>query len=829
MTSPLPSPPTHRDPELLAVVETACTRIAPAWPLDRLIAVNPYWGWVHQPITAAAADVGALSGSSMLMPRRWYRRQWERGLLGVADVRRAISMLRDPVDHLEVWDALRMDAPTLPRHPLITAPRHLRQGHPLQHTWETVVVDQIGRACESYFDRGQATWRIDRDQGLFAHWRLVARSDAAPLLLLGETGIAEQLEALPNAPLDVIAAALETLGLNRTARAPYLTALLMNVGGWAAACAHRRWEARLAGRDDTTIHELLAIRIAWELLLFRSAVGSDLAVQWTHERRAWHPRAQEVAAQQRVDWVLQHAVELHYHDRLAQALTAVDRVVPLHRPAASAVPTPRVQAVFCIDVRSEVMRRALEHERDDIATLGFAGFFGLPLAYTPPGGTPRPQLPGLLAPTVLASDVSTTSGTSAPRTTHAARRRQVAQRVASSAPGAFGYVEATGIAALIPLVRSSFAPSASPRDALRAGLDTPGGEMAPRLTTTVQGATLTVADRAQLAANALRGMGLTRGFAEIVAFIGHGVHLPNNPQAAGLACGACGGQSGEVNARALAALLNDADVRAALRTQDIDIPDHTAFVGGLHDTCTDDVVLYPETATAASHAHALAALRAALAQAAQRARRERAPRLGMTAGDDRELALAMRARSLDWSEVRPEWGLARNAAFIAAPRARTRTLDLDGRAFLHEYDARHDAGYAILESIMTAPMIVAHWINFQYYASTVDPRHFGSGDKTLHNVVGGTLGVYEGASGDLRIGLATQSVHDGDDWFHEPLRLGVYLEAPAAAIDAIIARHPIVQQLVEHEWLHLYRIDSDGAGVFHRRGGHWERVPAPEA
>jgi uncharacterized protein YbcC (UPF0753/DUF2309 family) len=69
-------------------------------------------------------------------------------------------------------------------------------------------------------------------------------------------------------------------------------------------------------------------------------------------------------------------------------------------------PAPEVQAVFCIDVRSERMRRALEAVWPAVQTRGFAGFFGLPAAYTPLGtALARPHLPGLLAPTVAVGEV----------------------------------------------------------------------------------------------------------------------------------------------------------------------------------------------------------------------------------------------------------------------------------------------------------------------------------------------------------------------------------------------------------------------------------------
>jgi uncharacterized protein YbcC (UPF0753/DUF2309 family) len=118
-------------------------------------------------------------------------------------------------------------------------------------------------------------------------------------------------------------------------------------------------------------------------------------------------------------------------------------------------------------------------------------------------------------------------------------------------------------------------------------------------------------------------------------------------------------------------------------------------------------------------------------------------------------------------------------------------------------------------------MVVGHWINFQYYASTVDNGRYGSGNKLLHNVVGGHLGVFEGNGGDLRIGLSMQSLHDGERWMHPPLRLGVFIEAPRTAIDAVLDKHPKVRELVENEWLHLFQLDSGVRAVIPRRNGEW--------
>jgi hypothetical protein len=263
-------------------------------------------------------------------------------------------------------------------------------------------------------------------------------------------------------------------------------------------------------------------------------------------------------------------------------------------------------------------------------------------------------------------------------------------------------------------------------------------------------------------------------------------------------------------------------VRAALPGRGIDVPKDTLFLAGLHDTTTDAVKLYERDVTTSSHEEDIRKVRNWLAAAGKVTRAERALRLPRAERED-----DIERRSRDWSEVRPEWALAGCKAFIAAPRKRTAGRSLEGRAFLHNYDWKADEGFGVLELIMTAPVVVASWISLQYYGSTVSPSVFGGGNKLLHNVTGG-IGVVEGNGGLLRAGLPWQSVHDGEDYAHEPLRLSVCIEAPREAMSDILSRHEGVRALFDNRWLHLFALDEEGRMAWRYAGDlQWEEMAKP--
>ena len=164
-------------------------------------------------------------------------------------------------------------------------------------------------------------------------------------------------------------------------------------------------------------------------------------------------------------------------------------------------------------------------------------------------------------------------------------------------------------------------------------------------------------------------------------------------------------------------------------------------------------------------------------------------------------------RATDWAQVRPEWGLAKNATFIVGSRELTKNLNLEGRAFLHSYNWEQDANGKSLSTILTAPMVVAHWINMQYLFSTLDNVAFGGGSKTTQNVTG-KIGIMQGNASDFMHGLSLQSVYMSDHQpYHQAVRLTVVVYAPKALIDAIIEQQNILQELFGNGSIHMICYD----------------------
>jgi hypothetical protein len=770
--------------ELIALSEKVSRVLSPLWPLEATVAVNPFLGQTGQSLPQVAALLGRIGGMRVTMPNAWYRARIADGRITDADLEAALA--EAPAGAPATVAALKAAAEAEDATPeALPTIAHLAQ-EVSGVDWPGLIEARIGAWAAGYFDAGQALWQVTAGRGAYESWQIFASRDLTPEIS-GLAGFAAHVATQPGRARVALSLACDALGLKAAAAESYFHQLLLGLGGWAQLARQRLWQAEMDGRAEPITTDLLTIRVIWEAALW-AQYGDRIAERWT-EIRATHATPPRATVAQVAACVLQDAAERAAQRDLAGILEAA---APERAGA-----RPQLQAAFCIDVRSEVFRRALESLDPGIQTLGFAGFFGLAHAHRDfASDVSEARLPVLLAPKLSSTATAPSAAEADQAARFGARAARAWGRFKLAAVSSFAFVEATGPVYLGKLLRDAL--GVVPR-----ATEAP----APQFS-----AEFTLPERIATAAAILRAMSLTQEFAPVVLLVGHGASVVNNPHASALHCGACGGYRGDANARLLAGLLNDAEVRAGLAAEGIAIPHDTVFLGALHDTTTDAVTLYAQDPGCAVSPDLLGRARAWLQEAGALARAERALRLPRAGTGD-----GVAARSTDWAETRPEWGLAGCRAFVAAPRHVTRGKPLGGRAFLHDYDWRQDDGFGVLELILTAPVVVASWISLQYYGSVVAAEVFGAGNKLLHNVTGG-VGVVEGNGGALRVGLPWQSVHDGTDFVHEPLRLTVCVAAPAEAVTDILARHPDLRALFDNGWLHLMLLDDAGRIAARYRG-----------
>lgn len=790
-------------------VARAARVVPPLWPLSDFVAVNPFLGRTELDFEDASARLEQTAGARTVMPRSYYAAAIDRGEITLEDLGAAV----EEASHDMSVEALARGARASDRAIAVAPTVADVAGGITQVDAPRVVVESISDWAGSYFDRGQSKWPSPwRNLSPYRAWRSHAILDRAPALL-GLTDVRRVAADLPDSPEAAILECARRLGLAGDELDVYFERLLLRIDGWAGHLRHLGWSSEIDGEPPAGPEELLAISLAWEVALLE--VDPRVANAW-RIAKAELGTPPAASAEREIDLALHRAFEIANQRLISERLAGE---VTVERAECAA------QVVFCIDVRSERMRRSLENVAPEIRTLGFAGFFGMAIEWIPLGEQEgSPYCPVLLKPAHAIRETHPNGERLAERRSFRHEAHRAWATFKGAAVASFGFVETMGLGYGVRLVADSLrrapTPASLERDAREQG--SPGLAVAKLADRSIG---MPLSQRIDAAEGALRAMSLTESFAPIVVLSAHGSTTANNPYASGLDCGACGGRSGEPNARVAAAVCNDPDVRHALRERGIEIPDETHFVAAVHDTTTDLVRICDPAHIPASHRAGVDRLRAAFAQAGAAARAERAPLLGVADADERQVL----CRATDWSQVRPEWGLAGCTSFIAAPRRHTAGVRLDTSAFLHEYVWQNDTGFRVLEQIMTAPMVVATWINLQYFASTVDNRAFGAGDKVLHNVAGG-LGVVEGNGGDLRVGLPFQSVHDGHTFVHRPCRLTAAISAPPEAMSRVIERNPAVRDLVDRGWIHLVALNDEGR-ISHRYvgGSQWTALPAAEA
>ncbi|MCY0880012.1 MAG: Na-translocating system protein MpsB [Firmicutes bacterium] len=711
-----------------------------------------------------------------------------------------------------------------------------------------------------------------RDQGFYVAWCRLHRSSRTlgPLVAL-----------LPFDPLAALAELLTLLGVPEHLWPQYLASHLGQLRGWAGWI---RWgEVRRFGGSSAlprmTLGEYLAVRLAYEVALTSRAARRAFGVPgrfdclreyWEGHLAEFYVRSVTVGKGLRRfgrprggDWEL-HARRLYasrqaalrerelttlYHlaDVLTLSVEEVQKVNPLELrewiswatrfstnqrqalwqealerhwqnallrqweeapdPSAPSAARP-ISLIFCMDPRSEGLRRHLE-DLGRYRTIGMAGFFGLAMTVRDESrGRETYQGPPVACPNVTVWRMKNASG----------------QCGGSALVSMYHHLKGSWLSSLV-LVESAgwlwggYAILRTWAPRLLKGFDQRRHQSPGDDTMLVD---LSFERAADLVASALKSLGDVEALGPLVVWMGHGSHTTNNPWASTLQCGAAGGHSSGLNARMLATLCNQSAIRRILSQRGFAIPDETWFLGGEHNTTTDEVTLYDVDQVPETHRRLVQGLWEDLKMAGRQHARERWEHLGAcSTGTRRHRPRAdglreVELRSQAWAETRPEWGLSGHAALVIGRRVWTRHLKGDDRLFLYTYDYRRDPHGQWLSEIFQGPLAVAHHINMAYYFSAVDNAHYGGGSKVVANVVG-HFGVMSGKQSDLKTGLPWQSVRDAQGRLvHEPMRLFVVVEAPWKRVAETLDRQPSVRDWVKNAWIHMTVYDPEQ--------GRWRRM-----
>jgi uncharacterized protein YbcC (UPF0753/DUF2309 family) len=765
-------------------IKEACLVIGKTWPLYSFVTSNPLSGYEGLPFRQAIQEVNRHCGANTLPTVAMFRQAWEHGEID-------INALQDMLAEAQFYQLPEFYIKELKSEQYCLSKN-------CNHELDRI----LSKWLSAFMDEGLAEWEMPgRSKGFYAAWRKLAIYDQE--IAIGS------INEIPDTADDALASVLANYSPQE-----HLDIFKYHIAalpGWTGYIKYRMTEhSSWQQKYPITLEDYLAVRL-W------------IAKHINAEIIATHTVEKQESKFVKLQYIWLKAWEKSWQIKLAGKFYENS----INREVAPGEEKPvRAQLVFCIDTRSELIRRHIE-AKGDYETFGYAGFFGIAADYHDPvTGLVRKSCPPILESAYTISETANKEKVGE----FAQYIRQKAdtkffdfllQRLKNMLPSAFGYVEGAGLFYGYKLLRRTLFPAKASGN-LFYGIDDHEGSCEPEIHHHEHNDTnvgpISTDEKVAIVGSAFNMLGWKK-FAPLVIFAGHGSHSANNPFGSSLDCGACAASPGRHNARMLAKLANQSEVRVVLKEQfDIDIPGDTFFIGAEHDTTTDEIVLF-DAEVPESHLLLIKAVKNDLITTQKSAIAERS-------GLNNNALKEARKKVGSWAETRPEWGLAGNASFIVAPRSLTRDIDLESRCFLHSYDWEMDEHGNSLASIMQGPMVVTQWINNHYYFSTVDNDRFGGGSKITHNVTG-RFGVVQGNGGDLKTGLPLQSVNSSDkEIFHQPLRLSVIIQAPQKRVEEILDRNNNLKSLIENEWIYLMVMDPLSSNQIrcYQNNGNWTLI-----
>ncbi|MDP5157789.1 MAG: DUF2309 domain-containing protein [Flaviramulus sp.] len=754
-------------------IKEASQVIGKTWPLYSFVTSNPLSGYEQMPFEIAIKHAGKHLNAKMFPETSLYRQAWEKGDI---DKNQLLKLLEEyqlsesPEYYLNEMESFKTGL-------------YKNKNHELDLI--------MAKWLSAFIDEGLAEWEMpNKNQGFYKAWRkLAAYDNDIPKLHIND---------IPKTSTE----ALDEL-LKNYSKADYTKIFIAHLAalpGWTGYINYRsnsnsEWQQAY----PITLQDYLAVRL-WVAQKIKAEIFPKNDNELTN------------TAITKLQLTFLKAWEKSWQNKLVNQLETKQIETSSLKNQTN---ISDAQLVFCIDTRSELIRRNIEN-KGNYETFGYAGFFGIAMDYENLNdGLIRKSCPPILNSSYHVTEVAQENKLNEVEANKQKNevekfKNYFLKRMKNMLPSAFGYVEGSGIFYGMSLIARTLKPAYFYRLNKKNAPDFESicePQIEKIRSNNHNNLNIPLEEKVAIVKSAFDLLGW-RNFAPLVLFVGHGSHSVNNPFGSSLDCGACAASPGRHNARMLAKLANMKAVKQALKEHHhIEIPKNTIFIGAEHNTTTDEIVIF-DSEVSNTQKEALEKLKFDLLQAQQTATKER---LG---AEINSVALAQK-KANNWGETRPEWGLAKNAGFIVGPRELTKNNNLEGRCFLHSYNWEMDESGKALEGIMQGPMVVTQWINNHYYFSTVDNQVFGSGTKITHNVTG-KFGVVQGNGGDVKIGLPLQSLMSSDsEMYHQPLRLSVMIQAPLTRVTEILLRNEHLKNLLDNEWIYLMVMDPlDKNGVY---------------
>lgn len=716
------------------------------WPLKAAIAINPLWGLIDKPFEEALNHMRNYLPIKGRLGYDEYVTLYRSGKISITALKKALlekKMLLNDEHEDAISNLLTIshssEIDSLTGNDKVSLPKYIS--------------DDFLLFISRYFDETQLKVCAGNAKcSLWEEWKQQK--------LLYDAKKNAFVNRLPLDPIKALELVLNKMKVHKEDLTILFKLIFAQLMGWHGLI---KWiESRKTNPLIKERANLIEVLLIWCCYLYIEEIKIDeILCCYTKEKS-------RMGNDQEMLFLWQRALELTYEEML------LDKVSDKHSTKSAAL----AQFVFCIDVRSEPIRRHLESV-NAYETFGYAGFFGsiFSLAESATGACIL-QAPALVEPNVSVDKLAYSSWLSK----LIARVATTFDRAKNSHFSTFAFFEIMGSWMLFGLWQKTFFATRKGQNHDSIFAHTNPFLASENIQQTLKNMTFF-----------LKTIGLVKDFSPVVIICGHQAKTTNNPFHATFECGACGGNSGFINAKITCEILNNGKIRELLSKEGIAIPEETKFIPAYHETTTDKIKV---DSIEPSCAKLLTQIENDIERALVKLKIER--QANLPGGNCAEAS----DRAYHYAELIPEWGLINNAAMIIGPRSLTVNADLNGRVFLHSYEPELDCDANILEGILTAPMIVAHWINAQYYFSTTDPEIYGAGNKALHNVVS-KIGVMEGNQSDLKIGLPLQSIFFQNKRMHEPLRLLVVVYAEPWKINEIFKRQPQVKSLFDHKWLNL--------------------------